>query len=163
MKIATRALAGLCLAAVVAGAPVAAGHTQSQPQEQPAPHTPRQGTESQERRTHWWRDAAVQKELDMSARQVAKIEKIWTTYFPPTREFWKQMDALEKETSRLIRENTADEKVLAQQLDRLEAARSQYNKSRTLMVYRMHQTLTPEQYRKLSEINDRRRKERGRR
>ncbi len=163
MKIATRALAGLCLAAVVAGAPLAAGHTQSQPQEPRAPQAQRQGNESQERRAPWWRDSAVQKELDLSARQITKIEKIWTTNAPPIREQHKQLDALEAETNRVIRENTADEKVLAQLLDRMEAVRSQINKARTLMVYRMHQALTPEQYRKLSEINDRRRKERGRR
>lgn len=163
MKIATRALAGLCLAAVVAGAPLAAAQTQSQPQEPRAPQAQRQGNEPQERRPHWWRDGAVQKELDLSARQVAKLEKIWTTNVPPIRELYKQFDVLEKETNGLIRENTADEKVLAQLLDRMEAVRSQINKARTLMVYRMHQALTPEQYRKLSEINDRRRKERGRR
>lgn len=163
MKIATRALAGLCLAAVVAGAPLAAGHQQNQPQEQPAPQAQRQGTESQERRAPWWRDAAVQKELDLSSRQIAKVEKIWTTNFPQLRELHKQLDVLEAETNRLIRENTADEKVLAQQLDRMESVRSQLSKSRTLVLYRMHQALTPEQYRKLSDINDRRRKERGRR
>lgn len=163
MKIGTRALAGLCLAAVVAGAPLAAEHRQNQPQEQPAPHGGRPGTQSQERRTPWWRDAAVQKALDLSPRQITKIEKIWTTSAPPIREQHKQLDTLEAETNRLIRENTADEKVLAELLDRMEAVRSRINKARTLMVYRMHQALTPEQYRKLSEINDRRRKERGRR
>ena len=121
------------------------------------------GNQSQERRPHWWRDAAVQKELDMSERQIAKIEKIWTVNLPPIRELYKQFDVLEKETNRLIRENTADEKVLAAQLDRMELVRSQINKARSLMLYRMHQALTPEQYRKLSDINERRRKERGRR
>src|SRR5687768_1267269 len=159
MKIATRAFAGLCLAAVVAAAPVAARDTQEKPQGQ---QSQRDG-DNQERRSPWWRDAAVQKELGLSPQQVAKLEKIWASKAPRLRELHHQLEAHEAETNRLIRENTADEKVLAQQLDRMEAVRSQLNTARTLVVYRMHQTLTPEQYRKLSDINDRRRKERGRR
>lgn len=159
MKIATRALAGLCLAAVVAGGPVA-GAQESKP-----PAQPKQGQQggNQERRAPWWRDAAVQKELDLSARQIEKLDKIATTAWPSLREAHKQLEALEGETNRLIRENTADERVLAERLDRLEAVRSRINKERTLMVYRMHQALTPEQYRKLTDINQRRRKESGRR
>ncbi|MEX2270938.1 MAG: Spy/CpxP family protein refolding chaperone [Vicinamibacterales bacterium] len=161
MQFATRALAGLCLAAVVAAGP---GPVQGQEQPKDKGHSEAgQSQGNQERRTLWWRDAAVQKELDLSPRQIAKIEKIWTTNFPALRELRKQLDTLEAETDRLIRENTADEAVLAQQLDRMEAVRSQASKGRTLLLYRMHQALTPVQYRKLSEINERRHKERGRR
>ena len=159
MQFATRALAGLCLAAVVAAGP---GPVQGQEHDKGQAGAG-QSPGNQTRRTLWWRDAAVQKELDLSTRQVAKIEKIWTTNAPPIRELHKQLDRFEAETNRLIRENTADEKLLAEQLDGMESVRSQINKARTLMVYRMHQTLTPEQYRKLSDINERRRKERGRR
>lgn len=161
MKIATRTLAGLCVAAIVATAPAAIAQgthgqgSRSQGQGQ------REG--SQERRTPWWRDPAVQKELDLSQRQVDKIEKIWNANLPARRERYKQLQALEAETDRLIRENTVDERAFAAQLDRLEALRSEYNKSRMLMIYRMHQALTPEQYRKLSDIADRRRKDGGRR
>jgi len=166
MKIRTRALAGLCVAAFVAAAPAAAGRQEQPQQPQPKQTRPQgqtsPGSGGQERR-FWWRDAALQKELELSPRQVEKIEKIWNTSLSARREMYKQLEALEAETDRLIRENTADERVLAQQLDRLEAVRSQVNKSRTLMVYRIHQALTPEQHRKLSEINDRRRKAGGRR
>lgn len=161
MKIRTRALAGLCVAAFVAAAPAAAGPQKQPQQTQPQSQT-RPGSGGQDRR-FWWRDAALQKELELSPRQVEKIEKIWNTNLSARRELYKQLEALEAETNRMIRENTADERVLAQQLDRLEAVRSQVNKARTLMVYRIHQALTPEQHRKLSEINDRRRKAGGRR
>lgn len=158
MKIATRALAGLCLAAVVAAAPAAAGR-----QEQPKPtQQSNQGQGSQDRR-FWWRDAGLQKELGLSARQVAKIDRIWETNMQPVRVLWKEMEAVEAEFNRLIKENTAEERVIALQIDRVEALRSQINKARHLMIYRIHQVLTPEQYRKLTEHLERRRKDRGRR
>jgi len=163
MKIATPTLAALCLAAIAATAPAAGAqgtHGQGQ-QSRPQGQGQREG--NQERRTPWWRDPAVQKELDLSQRQVDKIEKIWSANLPARRERYKQLQALEAETDRLIRENTVDERAFAAKLDQLEALRSEYNKSRMLMIYRMHQALTPEQYRKLSEINDRRRKNGGRR
>lgn len=159
MKIAGRALAGLCLAAVVASAAEAAGRRQ----EPPAPTQPQaQGQGGQDRR-FWWRDAALQKELGLSARQVGKIDRIWDTNMQSIRVLWKEMEAVEAEFNRLIKENTAEERVIALQIDRVEALRSQINKSRHLMIYRIHQVLTPDQYRKLTEHLERRRKDRGRR
>lgn len=165
MKIAGRALAGLCLAAVVASAAEAAGRLQEPPkpiQPQPQTQTQTQGQGSQDRR-FWWRDAALQKELALSARQVGKIDKIWDTNMQSIRVLWKEMEAVEAEFNRLIKENTAEERVIALQIDRVEALRSQINKSRHLMIYRIHQVLTPDQYRKLTEHLERRRKDRGRR
>jgi Spy/CpxP family protein refolding chaperone len=162
MTFARRALMVLCLSMAIMSAPAGATGQEQTAEPKPKPQG-QQGGGGQERRTLWWRDPAVHKELDLSARQITKLEKIATAAWPSLRELHKQMETLEDETSRLIRENTADEKVLAARLDRLEAVRSRINKERTLMVYRMHQTLTPEQYRKLTEINQRRRKESGRR
>jgi Spy/CpxP family protein refolding chaperone len=157
MMFARCAAAVLCLSLATSSAPAAATSAQEQAaQTQPKP-------QGQERKAPWWRDSAVHKELDLSARQIAKLEKIATATWPSLREMHKELEKLEEETSRLIRENTADEKVLASRLDRLEAVRSRINKERTLMLYRMHQALTPEQYRKLTDINARRSKERGRR
>lgn len=164
MKIATRALAGLCLAAVVAAGPAAAdqGQPQPQPPTQGNSDDRREGRGDQDRR-YWWRDDALQKELGLSARQVGKIDKIWETNMQPIRVLWKEMRTVETEFNRLIKENTAEERVIALQIDRVEALRSQINKARHLMIYRMHQVLTPDQYRKLTEHLERRRKDRGRR
>ena len=153
MQIATRALAGLCLAAIVAAGPASIGaQHQKQPQNEGRSSTPR----GDQPRSFWWKDAAVQKELSMTAQQAEKIESIWRASFPNLREMHKEMDALEKELSRLIRENTADEKLVALQVDRVEARRSVINKARTLTLYRMHRVLTPEQYEGLTRIQERR-------
>lgn len=160
MNIAGRALAGFCLAAAVASAPEAAGR--QEPPKPTRPQTQAQGQGSQDRR-FWWRDAALQKELGLSARQVGQIDRIWDTNMQSIRVLWKEMEAVETEFNRLIKENTAEERVIALQIDRVEALRSQINKSRHLMIYRIHQVLTQDQYRKLTDHLERRRKDRGRR
>ncbi len=161
MKIASRALAGLCLAAVVAAGPVAALATQEQPQT--APQAQGHAPSGQQERRFWWKDAAVQKELGLSKGQAGKIDAIWAASAPSIRAAHKEMDGLEAEFNRLIKENTADERVIALQIDRVEALRSQINKARWLMLYRMHRVLTPEQYQALTRLRERERKERGRR
>ena len=155
MQRATRALAGLCLAAIIAAGPAPIGaEAHNEPQSQSKGTAPR----ADQPRSFWWKDAAVQKELSMTPQQAEKIESIWRSSFPNLREMHKEMDALEKELSRLIRENTADEKLVALQVDRVEARRSVINKARTLTLYRMHRVLTPEQYEGLTRIQERRKK-----
>ena len=159
MKIATRALAGLCLAVIVGARPAVA--QESKPQGQAQTH-PQNQSERPDPRL-WWKHPETVKELGLSKRQSDKIEQIWQSRASGIRELEKQLDVVRAEFDRLMKENTAEESVIALQIDRVEALRSQINKSRHLMLYRMHQVLTPAQYQKLSDMLERRRKERGRR
>jgi Spy/CpxP family protein refolding chaperone len=160
MKIATRALAGLCLAAVVAAGPATAGQNTPAP-EQPKPHQQAQGQDPDRR--IWWKHPETVKELVLTQRQADKIERIWKANSPSLSALHTELRGLEAEFNRLMKENKAEERVIALQIDRVEAVRSQINKTRTLMLYRMHQVLTPEQYQKLTDLLERYRKERGRR
>ena len=56
--------------------------------------------------------------------------------------------------SRLI-QNDADEAVLARQIDRVETARANANKTRSLMLVQMVKTLTPEQRSRFKVLNER--------
>ena len=159
MKIATRALAGLCLAVVVGTSPLAA----QEPADQQQAQGQRQSQPDNQDRRFWWRHPETMKEIGLTSRQAEKIEKIWQARLPGIRELEKQLDIVRAEFDRLIKENKAEEQVIALQIDRVEALRSQINKSRHLMLYRMHQVLTPEQYQKLTNLLERRRKEHGRR
>ena len=58
--------------------------------------------------------------------------------------------------ARIIKEHKADLAVVSGQLDRLESARSLHNKTRTLMLYRMHLLLSAEQRTKLEALRARR-------
>jgi Spy/CpxP family protein refolding chaperone len=157
MKIATRALAGLCLAVVVA-APAGPAAARQEP-----PKAQQQDTQGSADRRFWWKDADTVKEIGLSRRQSNRIEEIWKASAPSLRGLHKELNGLEAEFNRLMAENTAEERVIMLQIDRVEAVRSQINKSRTLMLYRMHQVLTPVQYQRLTQILERQRKERGRR
>ena len=55
------------------------------------------------------------------------------------------LEQQERELTRLLGDRRADEAIVVRTIDRVEAARSALAKTRTLMLYRMHRVLSPEQ------------------
>lgn len=164
MKIATRALAGLFAAAVT----LTQGDARELPRAQfdgaggsVQPAAKPAAPKSQDRRFKWWKDEEIRKELGLSTQQTDKVDRIWESTVPSIRAAHDEMEGLQAELSRMIRENTADEKVVALQIDRVEALRSQINKARSLMLYRMHRVLSRTQHDTLTKLMDKWRKERG--
>lgn len=104
----------------------------------------------------WWNDAEVQKELPLPAEKVRRIHEIFTRRNEDLRkigdEFRRAQQALEKTTQ----ERLVDEATYTLQVVQFEALRSRLNESRTVMLYRLTRELTPEQYKKLQDIRDRR-------
>jgi Spy/CpxP family protein refolding chaperone len=107
-------------------------------------------------RHKWWHDDAIKAELALTPQQAQEIEQIFQASVPRLRTLKEQLDQLEKDLSRMIRERTSPEATVAQQLDRVEATRSELNKARMLMIYKMHRVLTYDQNEKLRAISDRR-------
>lgn len=121
---------------------------------------PPNGAKPEDReRWKWWLYDRV--ELGINDQQSAAINQIFESTIPKLRETRQEMDRAEDELSRTIKEHKADIAVVSGQLDRVESARSQYNKTRVLMLYRMHLLLSPEQRTKLEAI--RARNDQGRR
>jgi Spy/CpxP family protein refolding chaperone len=111
-------------------------------------------TPDERERWKWWLyDRA---ELGISDQQSKDINAIFETTLPKLRETRQELDKAEEEMARIIKEHKADLAVVSGQLDRLESARSQHNKTRTLMLYRMHLLLSPEQRTKLEALRARR-------
>ena len=110
-------------------------------------------------RWKWWLYDRV--ELGINDQQSAAINQIFESTIPKLRETRQEMDRAEEELSRTIKEHKADLAVVSGQLDRVESARSQYNKTRVLMLYRMHLLLSADQRVKLEAI--RARNDQGRR
>jgi Spy/CpxP family protein refolding chaperone len=108
----------------------------------------------------WWQAADVQAELGLTAQQSAQVEEIFQATLPVLRDAKRELDQQEAELSRLIAEGTSDEAAVAQLVDRVESKRGEMSKARTLMLYRMHRVLTPEQRVKLKALHDRERRER---
>jgi Spy/CpxP family protein refolding chaperone len=120
-----------------------------QQDKRPAPTGPQQP------RPKFWQDPKLRQEIRITDQQSAAIEQIFSSSIQALRDAHKELDALEAILSRTIQENAADVFTVSQQVDKVEAARSAYNKARTLMLYRMNLLLSPEQRAKVKEMNDR--------
>lgn len=99
----------------------------------------------------WWRSEAFKKDLGLSADQIARIDKIFESTRPELRQ---EMDELRRYDSKLEKliETSTDEALLARQIDRVETARANLNKTRALMIARMRLVLTADQRVRLKEL-----------
>ena len=108
--------------------------------------------DERERRKWWLYERA---ELGITDQQSASINQIFESTIPKLRETRQELDRAEEALSRTIKEHKADIAVVSGQLDRVESARSQYNKMRVLMLYRMHLLLSADQRTKLEALRAR--------
>ena len=92
----------------------------------------------------WWKDSQFQKELSLTAEQSARIDTVFQSTITLLRQKKVELDQQEADLSRLIAAN-ADETVVTRQVDKVEGIRANLNKTRTLMLLRMRQVLSPEQ------------------
>jgi Spy/CpxP family protein refolding chaperone len=104
-------------------------------------------------RWKWW--LYDRTELSITDQQSTAINQIFESTIPKLRETRQELDRAEEELSRTIKEHKADIAALSGLLDRVEGARSLYNKTRVLMLYRMHLLLTPDQRTKLEALRAR--------
>jgi Spy/CpxP family protein refolding chaperone len=101
----------------------------------------------------WWRDAQFQKVLSLTAEQSTKIDGVFQSTISLLRQKKAELDLQEAELSRLIAAN-ADEGVVTRQVDKVEGIRANLNKTRTLMLLRMRQVLSPEQRVQLNKLHE---------
>lgn len=91
----------------------------------------------------WLGDSKAQ--LGITNQQSSEIEQIFQSTLPKLEAAKDRIDKLEATLSQTIKDNTADLGTVAQQVDRLEAARADLYKTRTLMLYRMRGLLSADQ------------------
>ena len=108
-------------------------------------------------RFKWWQSDAVAAEIDLTAEQAGDIEAIFQSLRPKLREQARRLHREEDELTAIMHAMQAEEWEVALQIDRVEAARSALSKTRTLMLYRMHKTLSAEQLEALHAMWERRR------
>jgi Spy/CpxP family protein refolding chaperone len=101
----------------------------------------------------WWQSEKFQRALQLSSEQIARIEEVFQASLPEFRQQKKELDRLEQELSRLI-DTSADEAVVMQQADRVEAVRSEQSKARTRMLVRIRRVLTSEQRATLATLHE---------
>lgn len=108
-------------------------------------------------RFKWWQSDEVVSEIGLTAEQGADIEAIFQSLRPKLRELAHRLHREEDELTAIMHAMQAEEWEVALQIDKVEAARSALSKTRTLMLYRMHKTLTAEQSEALHAMWERRR------
>jgi Spy/CpxP family protein refolding chaperone len=99
----------------------------------------------------WWKDARFQKDLSLTGDQSARIDSVYQSTIALLRQKKVDLDQQEAELSRLIAVN-ADEWAVTRQVDKVEGIRAHLNKTRTLMLLRMRQVLTPDQRVQLNKL-----------
>jgi Spy/CpxP family protein refolding chaperone len=111
----------------------------------------------------WWQSERFQKELVLTPDQVTRIEGIYQTTEPLLRAQKQAIDRREEKLSKVIQDPKSDEVLLLQATDRLESARSELSRTRTLMLFRIRRVLTDDQNLKINAMHKRDRDEREKR
>jgi Spy/CpxP family protein refolding chaperone len=114
-------------------------------------------------RWKWWLHKDSRQELRLTDVQSKKINDIWDATAPKQREKMDELHKLEEALAKTIKENTADVAIVAQLVDKVEKLRAETNTTRTMMIYRMHLLLTPEQREKVDAMRKKFEEERNRR
>ena len=103
----------------------------------------------------WWKQEKFQKELSLTTDQIAKLDAINQAAEPTLRAQKAAFDKCEEKLSKIISDAKSDEAQVIQATERLDAARAELNKTRTLQLFRMRRILTDDQNAKLKEMHDR--------
>ena len=104
----------------------------------------------------WWKNPHDMAEIGLTAEQSAKIDAIFRGEIDKMKQMRTQVNELERGVDAAMRANTADIAAFARQVEQVEHKRAELNKTRTVMLYRMHRVLTPEQHTKFRAMWDRR-------
>lgn len=110
----------------------------------------------------WWQQERFQKELKLTPDQISKIEGIFQALVPIARSQKQAVDRHEEKLSKVIADPKSDESTVLQATDRLELARNEMTRTRTLMLFRIRRVLSEEQVTKLNQMHDHDRKDRER-
>ncbi len=102
-----------------------------------------------QRPSKWWMDPVCKVRVGLSDAQTAEIDKVFLSVRDELRAEKTELEKQEAALSRLLGDSGDDEAVVVRTIDRVEAARSALAKTRTLMLYRMHRILSPDQRRRL--------------
>ena len=102
----------------------------------------------------WWQNERFTQELVLTTEQVTRLEEIFQALQPTLKTQKETLDHLEAKLSKVINDEHADEAMVLHALERVEAARGELSKSRTLMGFRMRRILTADQNVKMRALHE---------
>jgi Spy/CpxP family protein refolding chaperone len=92
----------------------------------------------------WWQSEEYKRELRLTPEQSKRLEDVFQAAVPRLKSLKKALDQAESEFERLL--ERGDDGSVMDQVERVEAARAELNKSHTLMMLDMKRVLTAEQW-----------------
>jgi Spy/CpxP family protein refolding chaperone len=107
----------------------------------------------------WWQSDLYKRELGLTAEQSRRLEDIFQAAAPNLRVQKKALDQAETEFERLVEKG--DDGAVMEQVGRVEIARAELNKSRTMMLLRMRRALTTDQWAKFTALHQAAERERA--
>lgn len=110
-------------------------------------------------RGKWWQDERFRRELALTTEQSTRLEAIFQKTQPTLRERMQALNQAEDQLDLLIEKG--DDASVLEYVGIVESARSELNKTRTMMLLRMRRTLTADQWAKFTALAEER--DRGRR
>ena len=110
----------------------------------------------------WWKDPDIQKQLNLTPKQIAAIQKLWDDTLPQLQTLRTDQTKQEQALDQLIAEGKVGDEMIALHVGMVEENRTQAFMKRTLMLYHMYRVLTPDQNLKMQEINKKMQDMRGR-
>jgi Spy/CpxP family protein refolding chaperone len=102
--------------------------------------------------------------LALTPDQSSRIEAVFQAANPALRAQQRALSKLEDELDKLIEQAKVDEPEVEHFVTRVEAARAELGKMRTMMIFRIRRVLSAEQHAKLQKLfeqNERERRGRG--
>ena len=103
----------------------------------------------------WWQSDRFKADLALAPDQISRLEDVYVGLRPKLTAGKAELDRLETGLSALIAEGVAPEGDVMKMVDQVERSRAELAKTRTLMIYRMHQILTVDQRAKMNALHDR--------
>jgi Spy/CpxP family protein refolding chaperone len=108
----------------------------------------------------WWQSEEYIRELRLTSEQSKKLEEVFQASVPTLKSLKKTLDQAESEFERLL--ERGDDGSVMDQVERVEAARAELNKSHTMMMLRMKRVLTTEQWTRFNAMHQTAERERTR-
>ena len=111
-------------------------------------------------RSRWWKDERFQRELSLTPDQISRIDAVFQAAQPALRAPQRALSNLEEELSKLVLEAKVEEPEVEHFVSKVEAARADLGKTRTMMIFRFRRILSAEQHLKLQKLFEQNEKER---
>jgi Spy/CpxP family protein refolding chaperone len=102
----------------------------------------------------WWQSERFQRELALSGDQTTRLEQVFQALQPLLQTQKSALDKHEAALSRVIADPKTDEAQVLVAVERVEAARSELARSRTLLTFRMRRILTTDQHVKMQAMHE---------